>query len=226
MSLVGHGCVFFDLDNTLVDREGTLVAFAEVFYDHFSHLFDSTDYEEVFNSIRNADQGGYRPKDEFFTELTRILPWEPSPSAEEISDFWRTRFPKCAKPIPGVGTTLKGLKGLGLKVGIITNGSEFGQNLKIDVLGIRDQMSCVIVSEAIGVKKPEARIFEVGLSEVGVSAKEAWFVGDHPVNDVLGAAAVRMTPIWKCGYHTWPSEQPEPMHQIDSLDEVLEIVTI
>jgi putative hydrolase of the HAD superfamily len=59
-----------------------------------------------------------------------------------------------------------------------------------------------MISEAVGVKKPDARIFAQALAAVGCRASQAWFVGDHPVNDVLGAAAVGLRPIWLTGVHT------------------------
>lgn len=48
-------------------------------------------------------------------------------------------------------------------------------------------------------------------------------VGDHPVNDVLGAAAVGLRPIWLTGVHPWPKDQPEPEWQIASLVELVEM---
>ena len=43
-----------------------------------------------------------------------------------------------------------------------------------------------MISEAVQGKKPDPRIFARALDEVGCQGAQAWFVRDHPVNDVLG----------------------------------------
>jgi ABC-type transport system substrate-binding protein len=42
----------------------------------------------------------------------------------------------------------------------------------------------------VQVQKPDPRIFTQALAEIGYGAADTWFVGDDPLNDVLGAAAV------------------------------------
>lgn len=59
---------------------------------------------------------------------------------------------------------------------------------------------------------------------MGCQASQAWFVGDHPVNDVLGAAAVGLRPIWLRGVHSWPSDHPMPASQIGALPELVGLV--
>jgi hypothetical protein len=49
------------------------------------------------------------------------------------------------------------------------------------------------------VQKPDPRIFAHALAQIGCRASDTWFVGDHPVNDVLGAAAVGLRAIWLTG---------------------------
>jgi putative hydrolase of the HAD superfamily len=109
-------------------------------------------------------------------------------------------------------------------MGIITNGPAAGQNVKIDALGIRHKMTCIIISEAVGVKKPDERIFRMAVDTLNVAPSEAWYVGDHPINDVLAAAAAGWTAIWLRGRHPWPDGHPEPAFQIDSLEELLAVI--
>lgn len=60
-----------------------------------------------------------------------------------------------------------------------------------------------MISEAVQVQKPDPRIFAHALAEIGCVAVHTWFVGDHPLNDVLGAAAVGLQPIWLAGVQPW-----------------------
>jgi len=120
--------------------------------------------------------------------------------------------------------TLTALQAQGIRLGVVTNGAVQRQQPKIAHLQIRPYLSTVVISEAVQVKKPDPRIFARALAEVGCQASQAWFVGDHPVNDVRGAAAVGLRPIWLTGVHSWPPDQPAPQWQIGALIELVAMV--
>lgn len=54
------------------------------------------------------------------------------------------------------------------------------QNLKIDALGLRHRLKVIIISEAVGMAKPDPAIFHLAAEGLGVSLSELWYVGDHP----------------------------------------------
>jgi len=61
----------------------------------------------------------------------------------------------------------------------------------------------------------------------GLAAGDCWFVGDHPENDVRGAAAFGMTAVWithSVDGHAWPADAPEPAHRISALSELLPLL--
>ncbi|MGC3988525.1 MAG: HAD-IA family hydrolase, partial [Chthoniobacteraceae bacterium] len=59
----------------------------------------------------------------------------------------------------------------------------------------------VIISSEVGVDKPQPRIFQIALERFGVVAEQALHVGDSPVHDWEGAAAV--------GMHVFRLHRPE-----------------
>ena len=61
--------------------------------------------------------------------------------------------------------------------------------------GIGVEVECVIDSGAVGVSKPDPRIFQIALDAIGVAAADAWYVGDMPGIDVVGARAAGLWPI-------------------------------
>ena len=117
--------------------------------------------------------------------------------------------------------TVIALRAEGYKLGIVTNGRTTSQNPKIDVIGIRPNFDAVVVSEAVGIRKPDPGIFLRAMSGIDAYPEDAWFVGDNPVADILGASNVGMVPVWMRGSHDWPGEYPQPSRQIDSLPELL-----
>jgi len=82
----------------------------------------------------------------------------------------------------------------------------------------------IVISEQVGVHKPDPRVFQRALDQLACAGAEAWFVGDHPRNDVLGAAGVGMQPIWLTGVHPWPDGIDRPGHRIDRIEDVLRAV--
>jgi putative hydrolase of the HAD superfamily len=108
-----------------------------------------------------------------------------------------------------------------MHLGIVTNGEVRFQEPKIKQLSIGRYLSTVVISEAVQVQKPDPQIFAQALAEIGCAAVHTWFVGDHPLNDVLGAAAVGLRPIWLTGVQPWPPEHPAPTWQIAALGELV-----
>ena len=216
--------VLFDLDDTLVDRNGSIANYTPAFLDRFSEQIDDMDDSNLVMIIIEADGGGYRARDEMFTQLINTLNWRAPPDIGELREHWRSFFPRSAEPAKGLTSALEVLKGTGVRMGIITNGSVASQTTKIDVLGLRGYMDIVIVSEAVGLWKPAPAIFQLALADLGLEPVKAWFVGDNPTADVLGASEVGMTPVWVRGHHPWPNEHDEPELQIHYLDELVPLV--
>jgi putative hydrolase of the HAD superfamily len=63
-------------------------------------------------------------------------------------------------------------------------------------LGINKFFNAVLVSEAVGWRKPHIKIFEEALKRLGVKAEETVFAGDSPLEDVKGAKAAGMKTVF------------------------------
>jgi len=89
---------------------------------------------------------------------------------------------------PEVAGVCERLLAMGLRLGVVSN----GPTTVLDMLsqaGLRRYFEVVVTSQAAGIEKPDPRIFGVALDTMGVSAREALFVGDIYEIDVLGARA-------------------------------------
>jgi putative hydrolase of the HAD superfamily len=70
---------------------------------------------------------------------------------------------------------------------IITNGFEEVQNLKLEKSGIKKYFDNIITSEAIGVKKPNPKIFNYALDKAETIAAQSIMIGDNLDADIMGA---------------------------------------
>jgi len=84
----------------------------------------------------------------------------------------------------------------GLWLAVITNGGGDLQRQKLRDTGLEDAFELIVVSGEIGIMKPDPRIFEYALAELGVSADRAAHVGDTLSSDIEGATAAGVLPIW------------------------------
>jgi putative hydrolase of the HAD superfamily len=93
---------------------------------------------------------------------------------------------------------LEALRGRGIKTGIVANAwPDPGRVLRGDIesYGLAALLDVIVLSEEVGVSKPDPEIFLHALRTIGVEPEAAMFVGDGLVNDVQGAANVGMTTV-------------------------------
>jgi len=63
-------------------------------------------------------------------------------------------------------------------------------------LGINHFFNAILVSEEVGWRKPNTKIFKETLRRLGATAKETVYVGDSPLEDIKGAKAVGMKTVF------------------------------
>ena len=141
----------------------------------------------------------------------RTLAWEPA------------HFGRSSQAATGALGLITWLRARGVKTGIVTSGPPT-QQIKIDALGVRSHIDAIVVSDEVGFAKPDPRIFRRALRRLDVDPREAWFVGDHPVNDVAGATAIGMRAFWLRRALEWPTGHTPVGAAIDSLDELLPLL--
>jgi HAD superfamily hydrolase (TIGR01549 family) len=75
----------------------------------------------------------------------------------------------------------------GMPVAIVTNGSEEQQMTKMRTTGLGERVKTVVISEAVGLRKPDRRIFLHAARLLGVEPKDCVMVGEK----VAGVSVVR-----------------------------------
>ena len=82
------------------------------------------------------------------------------------------------------------------RLGIISNGSSEYQRKKLRVLGIHDRFDTIVISEEIGISKPDKAIFTKACEIAGVRSGECSYVGDRLENDIRPAIEAGMRGVW------------------------------
>lgn len=80
-------------------------------------------------------------------------------------------------------------------VGVISNGFTQTQYLKLSSSGLGKYVTRTIVSEEIGINKPDKRLFDYAVEETGAT-RPLLMVGDNAETDVYGALKAGWHAIW------------------------------
>lgn len=92
---------------------------------------------------------------------------------------------------------LDSLRARGLATGLVSNAFDPGWLLHEDLarMGLAERLDAAVFSSEVGKRKPHPAIFEEALGRVGVSPRDALFVGDRRLEDVQGAKELGMTTV-------------------------------
>jgi 2-haloalkanoic acid dehalogenase type II len=94
-------------------------------------------------------------------------------------------------------STLTALRQAGFRLGLISNaGDDQDVQTLVDRAGLRPFFEVIVSSAALGIRKPNPRIFQVVLEEMGIPPERAAMVGDTLGADVLGAQHAGLLSIW------------------------------
>jgi len=190
--------VLFDLDDTL--------------YPEFSYV------KSGFRAVARTLTSDTTTQDVLVTEMLELFASSPSgvfdrllerfshtdwardasKSISRMLHAYRTHSPDI-ELYADVVPTISLLRWHGMKLGVITDGRADGQHAKLDALGVSRLVDVVIVTDSLGPGrrywKPSTRPFELALSELGVAAANAVYVGDNPSKDFHGPSRLGMRTV-------------------------------
>lgn len=132
------------------------------------------------------------------------------------------------KLVNGAVELLARLKERDLAIGLISDvawglPSEFPLR-DIKHYGLNDFFDDMVFSTDVGLRKPHPKIFKIALSNLGVTASEAMYVGNSLAQDIKGAKGVGMKAVLKRSFYCPSAEGVEPDHVIESLEEIDRLV--
>lgn len=187
--------VLLDLDGTLVDRQSAFERWAE-------RLIGSVGGgEEDLAWLIAEDAEGYRPRRELADAIAERFPAGEAPGRlERQLQLGVLEGIACYEDVV---EGLRRLRDAGAELVLVTNGTVRQQTAKLERTGLGSLLDRVVISEEVGVKKPDARIFEVALDGIAPDTG-TWMVGDHPSADVDGARAMGLSTAWVSHGRSWP----------------------
>ncbi len=122
-------------------------------------------------------------------------------------------------PAPQALEVLRGLNARGVLLGVVSNADGRVEE-QLAAAGLREPLRTVVDSYAVGVDKPDPRIFRIALGLLQVDAADACYVGDLFDVDVKGARAAGLEALL---YDRWNAYPELREGRIRSLGELLNL---
>lgn len=107
---------------------------------------------------------------------------------------------------------------------IVTNGLVKLQKPRIINSEIAEYISDIIISEAVGIAKPNPEIFNILLNKINIKPEEAVMIGDSLEKDIKGAIDGGIYAIWYNPDNKSNCTNIQPDYQIENLLELKEIL--
>ena len=196
--------ILFDLDDTLFDHSfGAREALAGV---HRSHeCFATIPFEdfarahaEHLEALHQEVLAGRTHIDAARIERFRRLFRGAGVAGDEAAAaaaVYREAYVRARRAVQGAHALLAALR-THAPIVVVSNNLLAEQRDKVEHCGLSPHIDSLVVSEEVGVAKPDPHIFRIALDRVGARPDEAVMVGDSWAADVAGALAAGIVPVW------------------------------
>lgn len=217
--------VLFDADETLFSFNSYLGLKAMLL--RYGMEFSTDDYE-AFQAINKPLWVAYQNNEISIQELQTIrfssLAEKIGKSPIALNEELMEEMAVVSKPLPNVMDMLDSLYGK-VRMGIITNGLAKLQQKRLDNTSTAKFFDIVVISEIVGVAKPDVKIFEFAFEQMGnVDKSQILMVGDTLSSDILGANRVGIDSCWINYSSDKNMTDIKPTYEISDMKQLVQIL--
>lgn len=205
--------VLFDFDGTLIDTNKLILeTFKYTLKKHLNICPDDSELVQYFGeplatTLKRYDEKNYEALLETYHGYNKLM------------------HDKLVEKIDGAEETLRALKDMGMRVGVVTSKRKVVLELGMKLVGLNNIMDVIITPEDTKKHKPDGEPIEKACEKLGISTSEVIYVGDSHYDIQCGKNAGSSTCLVK--YTALPLEKLytyNPEYAVDNLIELLDIV--
>ena len=187
--------VIFDLDGTLADTSGDLIAAANACFQRLGHgdlLDEQADMLTAFHGGRAMLKLGFSRLEQAFdeTDIDREYPY--------LLEFYGENIDAKTTLYPGTVNAVEELMAAGYRVAVCTNKPEGLADRLLTRLGVREHFGALIGADTLTVRKPDPLAYTTCVERAGGDVESSVLIGDT-VTDVKTARAAGV-PIVLVGF--------------------------
>ena len=174
--------VVFDLDDTLLDQKAWMVSKLELtWHEERAILPERTLF--LSTALQIIEEGN---RAHLFDALCLKLDMDDTVRLRLIGIYRKAR--PTDRPLYGdVRHTLDRLRCLGYRIGVLTDNPPASQRQKLDVCGLSPLIDALVLTEELGVQKPDPKVFEECARLLDLPPEQLVMVGDNLFRDMQGS---------------------------------------
>ncbi len=195
--------VWFDLDDTLIDFRSNSRVALEILYEreNLSRFYSKSEYWIEAYEKHNHSLWDKYSRGEITQEFLRVdrfatpLMGYWNGDSEDLMAYSRRLDPMYLDLLADQRVLVDGAKDLleflrchHYNIGVLSNGFTDVQNKKLRNCGLDTMVDTMVLSDDIGVNKPDVRLFRYAMDRVGENDGDRHImIGDNASTDILGA---------------------------------------
>ncbi|ODN43102.1 YjjG family noncanonical pyrimidine nucleotidase [Piscirickettsia litoralis] len=227
-----YRCLIFDLDDTLYNfAYGQSVALEMLYAEYFPELDDYSFFKERYAVINRSYWQQVEAGKISVGQLSALrfaaikAEFATQVSVDDLVESYRrvscTQRAWCQGAEQAIALLTKQFD-----CALLSNGTLKDQQAKLHALGLTDVFKPVVLSDELGVSKPNQKIFQPIFNELNVEPKHCLLIGDSLTSDYQAALNVGMDFCWFNEKKISRGDYPLPLVEIDDLMELVRYLRI
>lgn len=99
-------------------------------------------------------------------------------------------------------------------------------NADLRRIGVSSLFAAHISATDVGAAKPDSKLFRAACDYLELAPENVLHIGDHPIQDILGAARIGMKTVWVNRSGAYWDEEHSADHEVTSLEQVLALLPL
>lgn len=195
--------IYFDLDDTLLDHtKAQTKSLAEVYEKfRFDKYLSLADFDQNYHQINKAlwiQYGNHEISKEQLKKRRFKHTLEKCAIQADwrsVSNFYMHRYQQNWRWIFGAQELIRVLSNR-MPIGFLTNGFRNVQKKKYTAFNLDQYSKTFVISEEVGIMKPQPGIFDHATELTGCQAHEILYIGDSLISDVKGGVEYGWNVVW------------------------------
>ena len=224
-----YNCIMMDIDNTLLDFDAAERKALLETLQQFSLPCDEaavSRYHEINSSLWGELNKGKIRRDKLVIERFDRFVKEIGAAAKatELNRAYTEHLATHADVIPGAEEALQELADVATMIAV-SNGTESVERGRLKLSGFEKYFDDIFVSEAVGVSKPNPKIFQMAMRKLGIEhSDKVLVVGDSLSADIQGGVNAGLDTCWVNMNGLENESGLTPTYEVKALSELYPIV--
>lgn len=209
--------LLIDLDNTLIDRAGAFSRWARDF------VSARGGGESGVRWLEEADRDGLRPREQLAAMASERFALDARAAAGLLADLRGGMVSRLAAD-DAVAGALRRARAAGWVPFVVTNGTVEQQERKLRHTGLDREVAGWVISEGVGLRKPDPAIFRLAAARARQPLEGAWMIGDSAEADIGGARDAGVPGTWLHRGRPWPLTAFQPARTAGSFPSAVRML--